>query len=147
MESTMKHQTLITTQLEDLPVEVLVNVFNCLELHDRNRFGQVSKKLKSVSLIQSLWQKIVLFNDTKPKKTVLSIDLVEKILERGCKTLCLKRCTLTGAVYSSWIFDTISNLDYLDFEEYEGMIKSDKCQYNICYQSNSSQLQGVFLHL
>ena len=121
-------------------------MLNFLELPDLNRCGQVSKKLKSVSLIQSLWQKIVLFNDAKPKKTVLSIDLVEKILERGCKTLCLKRCTLTGAAYSSWIFDTISNLDYLEFEEYEGMIKSDKCQIKGKENPYLSQLINLDLY-
>ena len=55
MESTMKIQKLSTTQLEDLPVEVLLNVLNYLELPDLNLFGQVSKRLKSVSLVESLW--------------------------------------------------------------------------------------------
>ena len=101
MESTMKHQTLITTQLEDLPVEVLVNVFNCLELHDRNRFGQVSKKLKSVSLVESLWQKIRLLNKT------VSINLVKNILDRGCKTLCFKSCRLTEVATLHSAFDKL----------------------------------------
>ena len=142
----LAHCKVDTFQLEDLPDEVLLNVLNFLELPDLNRCGQVSKKLKTVSLIQSLWQKIVLFNDTKPKKTVLSIDLVEKILERGCKTLCLKRCTLTGAAYSSLIFDTISNLDYLDFEEYEVMIESDKCQMKAEKNPYLSQLINLELY-
>ena len=90
MESTMKHKKMFTAQLEDLPVEVLLNVFNCLELADRYRLGQVSKRLKSVSLVESLWQKIRLLNKT------VSISLVKNILNRGCKTLCLKRCRLTA---------------------------------------------------
>ena len=99
MESTMKHQKLFTTQLEDLPVEVLLNVLNCLELPDRHRFGQVSKRLNSVSLVESLWQKIRLLNKT------VSINLVKNILDRGCKTLCLKGCRLTEAANLHSIFD------------------------------------------
>jgi hypothetical protein len=99
MESTMNYQKLPTTQLEDLPVEILLNVLNCLELPDRNRFGQVSKRLKGVSLVESLWQKILLLNET------VSIKLVEKILDRGCKTLCLKSCKLTEAANLHSTFD------------------------------------------
>ena len=35
----------------DLPVEVLLNVFIFLELPDLNRCGQVSKRLRSISLV------------------------------------------------------------------------------------------------
>ena len=91
MKSTMKHQKLSTIQLEDLPIEVLLNVLNFLELPDINRFGQVSKRLKSVSLVDSLWQEMILINKT------MSNNLVEKALDRGCKTLCLKSCRLTEA--------------------------------------------------
>ena len=101
MESTMKHQKLPITQLEDLPVEVLLSVLNFLELPDCNRFGQVSKRLKSLSLVESLWQKICLVNKT------VSISLVEKILNRGCKTLCLKSCRLTEATYLRSNFDEL----------------------------------------
>ena len=90
MESTMKIQKLSTTQLDDLPVEVLLNVLNYLELPDLNLFGQVSKRLKSVTLVESLWQKIRLLNKT------VSISLVKNILNRGCKTLYLKSCRLTA---------------------------------------------------
>ena len=99
MESTMKHQKLFTTQLEDLPVEVLLNVLNCLELPDRNWFGQVSKRLNSVCLVESFWQKIRLLNKT------VSINLVKNILDRGCKTLCLKSCRLTEASHLLSTFD------------------------------------------
>ena len=89
MESTMKFEKVSTTQLEDLPVEVLLNVLNYLELPDLHLFGQVSKRLKSVSLVESLWQRILLLNKT------VSINLVENILDHGCKTLCLESCRLT----------------------------------------------------
>ena len=78
--------------------------FNFLELPDLNRCGQVSKRLKSISLIQSLWQKVILLNDTHPEKTTMSINLVKGILDRGCTTLSLQRCRLTGT-HSRFFFD------------------------------------------
>ena len=93
-------QTPPPIELGDLPVEVLLNVFSYLELLDLNRCGQVSKRWKSISLVQSLWQKVILLNDTWnsdcPQKTTMSINLVERILDRGCTTLSLQRCRLTG---------------------------------------------------
>ena len=92
----------------DLPVEVLLNVFIFLELPDLNRCGQVSKRLRSISLVQSLWQTVILLNDTWnsdcPEKTTMSINLVERILDRGCTTLSLQRCRLKGT-YSRYFFD------------------------------------------
>ena len=99
MGSNRKRQKLSTTQLEDLPVEVLLNVLNFLELPDLNRVGQVSKRLNSVRLVESCRQKIILGNNTCPQKTIVSVKVVKKILDRGCKTLCLKRCRLTGEPY------------------------------------------------
>ena len=116
-KSTMKYQKLFAIELEDLPVEVLLKVFNFLELIDLYRCGQVSKRLKSVSLVESLWQKVILLNNTRPEKTTVSINLVEKMLDRGCKTLCLKRCKITGA--------------YLDRKE--GKAWSTLCYYHYKY--------------
>ena len=99
MWSNRKRQKLSTTQLEDLPVEVLLNVLNFLELPDLNRVGQVSKRLNSVRLVESCQQKIILGNNTCPEKTTVPFEIVKKILDRGCKTLCLKRCRLTGGSY------------------------------------------------
>ena len=114
-----------TTQLEDLPVEVLLNVLNFLELPDLNRFGQVSKRLKSASLVESLWQKIILLNKT------VSINLVQKILDRGCKTLRLKSCRLKETSYLLYI---------LDQPFYQGnQIKADK-------KPGSSQLINLDLY-
>ena len=115
-QSTVKHQKLFTIELEDLPVEVLLKVFNFLELLDLNRFGQVSKILKSVSLVESLWQRVILLNNTRPKMTTVSINLVEKIFDRGCKTLSLKRCSITGA-YLRHIFDNQLMVNYIKIDE------------------------------
>ena len=115
-KSILKHQKLFAIKLEDLPVEVLLKVFNFLELIDLYRCGQVSKRLKSVSLVESLWQKVILLNNTRPEKTTVSINLVEKMLDRGCKTLCLKRCKITGA-YLRPIFDDHLLVNYIKIDE------------------------------
>ena len=99
IKSKIKRQKFSTTHLEDLPVEVLLKVLNFLELPDLNRVGQVSKRLNSLHLIESCWQKIILGNNTRPEKTTVPIKLLTKILDRGCKTLCLNRCRLTGRSY------------------------------------------------
>jgi hypothetical protein len=114
MESTMKFQKLSTTQLEDLPVEVLLNVLNYLELPDLNLFGQVSKRLKRVSLVESLWQKIRLLNKT------VSINLVENILDRGCKMLRLESCRLTEATYLHSTFDQLLLGNQIEAKEVTG---------------------------
>ena len=98
MESSRKPQKLFNTQLEDLPVEVLLNVLSFLELPDLYRVGQVSKRLNSICLVQSSQQKIIFGNNTRPEKTPVPIKAVKKVLERGCKTLCLRRCRLTGGI-------------------------------------------------
>ena len=116
-KSTMKHQKLFA--IEDLPVEVLLKVFNFLELIDLYRCGQVSKRLKSVSLVESLWQKVILLNNTRPEKTTVSNILVEKMLNRGCKTLCLKRCKITG-IYLRHIFDDCFLDDCIKIDEKPG---------------------------
>mgnify|MGYP001158958445 CR=1 FL=1 len=94
----MKCQKLFNTQLEDLPVEVLLNVLSFLEQPDLYRVGQVSKRLNSICLVQSCQQKIIFGNNTRPEKTPVPIKVVQKILDQGCKTLCLRRCRLTGGI-------------------------------------------------
>ena len=53
-------------QFEDLPDEVIRNVLNFLQLQDLIRCGLVSKRIRSVSFIESLWQKVVLLKYPYP---------------------------------------------------------------------------------
>ena len=121
MESNRKRQKLSTTQLEDLPVEVLLTVLDFLELPDLNRVGQVSKRLNSVRLVESCRQKIILGNNTCPEKTTVPIKVVKKILDSGCKTLCLKRCRLRGASYLRF---QLLNLDMYQCEFTNGFLET-----------------------
>ena len=50
LESTIKHQKLSPLPLADLSDEVLLNVFNFLEVPDLHRYSQVSKRFYSICL-------------------------------------------------------------------------------------------------
>ena len=120
IESNRKRQKLSTTQLEDLPAEVLIKVLNFLELPDLNRVGQVSKRLNSIRLVESCWQKTILGSNTRLEKTTVSIQLVKKILNRGCKSLCLKRCKLTeGSYFHSKADEKLSSSQLINLDMYQ----------------------------
>ena len=80
---------------EDMPDEVILNMLNFLELPDLIRFGLVSKRLRSVSFIESLWQKIDISKSGHSRK-IVPTDLVKKIINRSCKSLCLRECKIIG---------------------------------------------------
>ena len=99
-------------QCEDLPDEVMLHVFNFLELPGLIRCGLVSKRFRSVSFIESLWQKIdissrVCYRNINGKIVVspsyiVSIDLVKRIINRGCKSLSLRgSIKVKGDLYNS----------------------------------------------
>ena len=90
-------------RLEDLPDELIQNVLNFLELPDLLSCGLVSKRVRSVSFIESLWEKIDIVNSGKRKWKIVPTDLLKRIINRGCKSLSLRGCKVTG------------NLKYSDF--------------------------------
>ena len=99
-------------QLEDLPDEAILNVLYFLDLPDLIRCGLVSKRFRSMSFIESLWQKIDISShvcyrkiDGKikpPTTTIVSMDLVKIIMNRGCKSLSLRgNIKFKGDLYHS----------------------------------------------
>ena len=90
-------------EFEDFPDELILNVLNFLQLPDLIRCGLVSKRIRSVSFIESLWEKIDIVNSGKRKWKIVPTDLLKKIINRGCKSLSLRGCKVTG------------NLKYSDF--------------------------------
>ena len=106
LESTIKHQKLSLSQLEELPNEVLLNVMRFLELPDFNRLTQASDRLNDIS--PQIWDKITPDNDICIEKVKVSIEEVNKILYCSCKNLCLKNCQMIGATY---LQDRIENLE------------------------------------
>ena len=89
-------------QLEDLPDEVILNVLHFLDLPDLIHCGLVSKRFRSMSFIESLWQKINIVNSGNSRR-IVSAGLLKRIIHRGCKSLSHSGCKLKG------------NLKYSDF--------------------------------
>ena len=87
-------------QLKDLPDEVLLNMLNFLELPDLIRCGLVSKRIRSVSFIESLWQKIDISNSGHSRK-IVPTDVLKRIINRGCKSFSLRGCKVTGNLKNS----------------------------------------------
>ena len=100
----MDYQKVSPFHLEELPDEIVMEILNNLEIKDLINCGMVSKKIRAISQIEFLWQKINLFRKAVPTK------FLDMIIKKGCKYLCLSGARLEGK------FDRMekSNLKYLD---------------------------------
>ena len=77
--------------LDGLPAEVLLKIFTFLDIKDLYRCIEVSKRIRSIGLDESLWQKINLNLNQK----IPSI-FIKDILSKGCKYLSLQHAQLEG---------------------------------------------------
>jgi hypothetical protein len=73
----------LTRNLQDLPDELILQVLSYSEPKDLISSGQVSKRLRSISYDNSLWQRVNL------SKKIVKTKLLELILNKGCKSLNL----------------------------------------------------------
>ena len=80
-----KRQKLSRVQLEDLPDEVLLEIFKFLKMREILRFGHVSKRMRAISNDESLWVKLNLFEGNVP------YGFIKKAVENGCRYLSLAR--------------------------------------------------------
>ena len=97
-------RTLSGVQLEDLPPEVLLQIFKFLNIREILKFGNVSSKLRAISNDESLWLKLNFSRASIP------YELVEKAVENGCKYLCVEGAHLYGGENSKLPLD----LKYLE---------------------------------
>jgi hypothetical protein len=74
---------LSSAAFEDMPDEVILQIFKHLEFYDNASSSQVCKRWKLLSEDQSLWQKINLGGRHVPAK------FIEKALRHGCQYLSL----------------------------------------------------------
>ena len=84
-------KVLSTLRFEALPNEILFNVFSYLKIEELLKCGQVSKRLRAISI--DLW----------PKKLNLCykkvpVEFLEKLLDNGCKYLSLSEAILDGTL-------------------------------------------------
>ena len=98
-----EQKVLSTLQFKDLPNEVIYHVFRYLKIVDLLKCGQVSKRLRAISI--DLW----------PKKLNLCckkvpVGLLQKLLDNGCKYLSLSEAILEGNLNLS----KASRLQYLN---------------------------------
>ena len=106
-----KRQKMSALQLEDLPEEMILTVFTYLDIRDLMSCGQVSKRLRQIWNIESLWQTVDL-QDIYQVKT----DFIKFLLEKGCKCLNLYGTKLKGSLK----LDKPSMLEHLNLEECSG---------------------------
>ena len=68
----------MTIFLDNLPNEVLLKVFTYLNIRDLGFCAQVSTRLRDISIDESLWQKINVFNKVVPTGFIQHILKVRK---------------------------------------------------------------------
>jgi len=108
--------------LDGLPAEVLLKIFTFLDIKDLYRCNKVSKRIRSIGLDESLWQKINLNLNLK----IPSIFITD-ILSKGCKYLSLQHAQLEGKLN----LKHHSQLKFLDLSccqssvPYDGDMKDD----------------------
>ena len=105
-------------KIEDLPNEIILKVLGYLDIKDLLCCGQVSKRIRTITYDESLWEKINLFNKIVPT------EFLELVISNGCKYLNL---SLTEIIGASFCLKKPSNLKYLHlslecYEENNGSI-------------------------
>ena len=78
-----KRQKLSFFRLEDLPDEILLEIFSLLDIKGVLQCGQVSQRLRAIANDQSLWSKLNLFGRKVP------YGFIEKAIQNGCEYLNL----------------------------------------------------------
>ena len=99
-----------TVQLETLPNEVILHVFNYLTIVDLLKCGQVSKRFRAMSNVEYLWpEKFNLFYKKVP------VGFLQKLLDHGCKYLSLSEAIVKGTLS----LQKASRLKYLNLTGFE----------------------------
>ena len=92
-----QRQNMSALKLEDLPDEMLEKVFSYLKIGDLIHCGHVSKRLRNIWNIESLWQSVALVSNTN-YYTIYKVqtDFIIFLLDKGCQYLDLQDVELTG---------------------------------------------------
>ena len=79
-----------TLNFGDLPNELILKVFSYSEPKELISSGQVSKRLRTISRDDSLWQEVNL------SQKIVKTELLELILNKGCISLNLSNSNILG---------------------------------------------------
>jgi hypothetical protein len=90
MTHTKKKMEVTLIQLQDMPDEILLKTFKCLDRKNLLRCSKVSRRFRKISQDDSLWQKVNLCRKTVP------CEFLQTILKNGCKYLSLYDAKLEG---------------------------------------------------
>ena len=97
------------TSIELLPDELLLDIFELLDVKDRGRCAQISKRFRKVSQDETLWQKLNLDEKEVPSQ------FLELAISRGLKYLSFRCAKLSG--HQNLPIDTKS-VKYLNVSSY-----------------------------
>ena len=93
----VNRQNMAALQLEDLPDEMLEKVFSNLKIGDLIHCGHVSKRLRNIWNIESLWQSVELNENWRLGREIkVQTDFIIFLLDKGCQYLDLQEVELTG---------------------------------------------------
>ena len=73
-----------TSEIEQLPNEILLKILTYLDVIDVLKSGQICKRIREITRNTTLWQKTILF------KKIVSFEFVKFVLDSGCKYLSLR---------------------------------------------------------
>ena len=104
-------------ELTDFPDEIIIKVCASLDLKDLLNCGQVSKRFRTISHDEFLWQQIDLSGKS------VSAAFIQFILERGCKHLDLSNSHTLDIKSIQQIFNNCVQLTELNLEDTNISIK------------------------
>ena len=154
---------------QDLPDELVLKLLSYSETKDLISCGQVSKRIRRISLDHTLWVTVNLVNK------IVKTELLEMLLNKGCKSLNISNSTIVGSFslkskyklkaldlsQSAWarkwpdkqayckescnvIEELLSSCCSLHHLNMEGLLLTPKMAASIC--NNGKTLQGLNLN-
>ena len=100
--------------IENLPNEILMNIFSNLNIKDLYKSAHVSKKFRQISHDKSFWKCVNLFNQK------VSCEFLGQILKLGTEYLNLQGATILDDVEA--VIPQNSNLKYLNLAFTQGLV-------------------------
>ena len=81
-----------TSEIEQLPNEILLKILTYLDVINILKSGQICKRIREITRNTALWQKTILF------KKIVSFEFVKFVLDSGCKYLNLNEAKIVATI-------------------------------------------------
>jgi len=91
-----KRQKTANIQLDDIPNEIVLKILSYVKLRTLLRCAQVCKRINVISSDETLYHDIDFSKSTTQPLHKVSARLIELVLAKGCKNLCVRNCKLMG---------------------------------------------------